>query len=116
MILGVRQSLRSYANPEKAKILQRFFKTGKGEYVLTLLSSNIHEERLLALLILVRRYHRGAAATQEEIVQAYLGNLEYVNNLDLVDSSAHHMPRTMLRYAIERLREQKRQIYLKGIH
>lgn len=119
MILAVRQTLRSYADPEKARILQRFFKTGKGEYaegdrfigvvvphirkvanqfenldlskVLTLLSSNIHEERLLALLILVRRYHRGAAATQEPIVKAYLANLEYVNNWDLVDSSAQHI-------------------------
>jgi len=119
MIRAARQSLRSYANPEKANILQRFFKTGKGEYaegdrfigvvvpnirkvakqfedldlsnVLTLLSSPIHEERLLALLILVRQYARGAAAPQEQIVKAYLANLEYVNNWDLVDSSAQHI-------------------------
>ena len=119
MIPAARKSLRSYANPEKAKILQRFFKTGKGEYaegdrfigvvvpnirkvakqfedldlskVLTLLSSPIHEERLLALLILVRQYERGAAATQEQIVKAYLANLEYVNNWDLVDSSAQYI-------------------------
>ncbi len=119
MIRAVRQSLRSSANPEKAKILQRFFKTGKGEYaegdrfigvvvphirqvakqfenldlskVLTLLSSSIHEERLLALLILVRQYRRGAPATQEQIVKAYLANLEYVNNWDLVDSSAQYI-------------------------
>ncbi|MDX1411722.1 MAG: DNA alkylation repair protein [Nitrospirales bacterium] len=105
MIRAVRQSLRSSANPEKAEIFQRFFKTGKGEYaegdrfigvvvphihqvakqfedldlskVLTLVSSSIHEERLLALLILVRQYTHGVAATQEQIVKAYLANLEY---------------------------------------
>jgi hypothetical protein len=80
----VRKELKSMADPYKAAILQRFFKTGPGQYgeddifigvmvpqsrqiakkfsqlplgeVRTLLYSRIHEERLVALLILVRRY------------------------------------------------------------
>lgn len=119
MIPSVRQALHSYANAEKARTLKKFFKTGKGEYaegdqfigvgvpnirkvakrfeeltlskVLTLLSSHIHEERLLALLILVRQYQRGASAIQQQIVKAYLANLEHVNNWDLVDSSAPYI-------------------------
>ena len=84
----VRKELQSMADPDKAAILQRFFKTGPGEYgegdifigvmvprsrqvakkfsqlplgeVRTLLYSRIHEERLVALLILARRYSRAA--------------------------------------------------------
>ena len=118
-VRAVRQALRTYADPKKAEILQKFFKTGKGDYaegdrfigvvvphirkivnqfetlslekVLLLLASKIHEERLLALLILVRQYQGGPASTQKHIVNAYLANLKFVNNWDLVDSSAPHI-------------------------
>ena len=118
-VKAAKRALRRYATPEKAKIHQWFFKTGKGEYaegdrfigvtvpqirnivkqfqtlalqdVLTLLASKIHEDRLLALLILVTQYKGGDATTQKHIVDAYLANLEYVNNWDLVDSSAQHI-------------------------
>ncbi|UCE63346.1 MAG: DNA alkylation repair protein [Nitrospirota bacterium] len=59
--------------------------------ILTRLSSPVLEDRLLALLILVRQYHCGAAANQEEIVKAYLANLEFVNNWDFVDSNVQHL-------------------------
>ncbi|GJL66911.1 MAG: DNA alkylation repair protein [Nitrospirales bacterium] len=118
-LASARQALRRHANPEKAKVHQWFFKTGKGEYgegdhfigvtvpqirsvvkhyqnlslahVLKLLSSQIHEERLLALLILVSQFKSGDAKTQKQIVDVYLVNLQYVNNWDLVDSSAHYI-------------------------
>ena len=117
MIRADRQPLCSFESSDKTKILPNFFNFGK---FFPLLSSHIHEERLLALLILVRQYQPGSAAIQEHIVKAYLANLEYVNNWDLVDSSAPNilganlMSGTMLRYAIERFPERKRQIYLKG--
>ena len=115
----VRQALRRHANPEKAKVHQWFFKTGKGEYaegdrfigvtvpqirsvvkeyqniplaqILKLLPSKIHEERLLALLILVTQFKRGDTKTQKQIANAYLANLQYVDNWDLVDSSSHYI-------------------------
>ena len=95
----------------------RFFKTGKGEYgdgdrflgirvpvtrscvrrfrraslrtLLALLKSKFHEERLLAVLLLVDRYQRGDDAMRRKVYDAYLAHREWVNNWDLVDSSAH---------------------------
>lgn len=108
--------LRSLANPEIAAHSQRFFKTGKGEYgegdrflgirvpvirqqvkqfnnaalseVHKLLMSSYHEERLCALLILVEKYAKGSIEEKEEVFDLYLANTEYINNWDLVDSSA----------------------------
>jgi len=115
----VRKELQSMADPDKAAILQRFFKTGLGQYgegdifigvmvpqsrqiankfsqlslgeVRTLLYSRIHEERLVALLILALRYSSSASSSREEkeeIVKFYLNNIKQVNNWDLVDLSA----------------------------
>lgn len=103
-------------NPEKAKLLQRFFKTGKGEYaegdifwgltvpqsrslvkkykqlslpdVKTLLTSKIHEQRLIALLLLVDKFNKGNEATRAEIFKLYLAHTDHINNWDLVDLSA----------------------------
>jgi 3-methyladenine DNA glycosylase AlkD len=115
---NVRKDLKSMADPDKAVILQQFFKTGLGQYgegdifigvtvpqsrkiakkfsrlqlveVKTLLYSRIHEERLVALLILVWRYSSalGNREEKEEIVKFYLDNIKQVNNWDLVDLSA----------------------------
>lgn len=108
--------LQSLGNPQKAKDLQWFFKTGKGQYaegdqfvgivvpnirkvvnlywdvidlseVQQLLLSPFHEFRLCALLILVKKY----PSDQENIYNFYLKNLEYINNWDLVDLSCHHI-------------------------
>jgi 3-methyladenine DNA glycosylase AlkD len=111
-------SLRLLSNLEKARQSQRFFKTGPGEYgegdqflgltvpeirslvpqsddlseaeVLTLLRSEWHEERLLALLIWVRRFEKAKKdeTARERIVDLYLANTKWINNWDLVDSSA----------------------------
>jgi 3-methyladenine DNA glycosylase AlkD len=112
----VKKELRKYANKDKAKVLLRFFKTGPGEYaegdiflgvtvpftrevvkkfqdlpfadVIKLLRSRIHEERLLALFILVGQFNKADAGTKEKIYKAYLANTKFVNNWDLVDLSA----------------------------
>ena len=128
----LQRQLRDRASAKQAKALQRFFKTGPGEYgegdvflglrvpevrrlarssdalslaeVRTLLRSKYHEERLLALVILVRRFERGDAATRRRLFDLYLRSTRSINNWDLVDSSAPHIvggwlldnPRTVL--------------------
>ena len=115
----IRRKLHNLGNEEKAKILQGFFKTGPGQYgegdvflgikvpelrkltkeyqdiatteVKQLLKSSIHEERLLALLILVRIYSKGSEATKKKIYDLYMKNTQFVNNWDLVDGSAEHI-------------------------
>ena len=117
----LRQKIRHTATPSQAAIARRFFKTGPGEYgegdrflglkvpqlraelphtdalseadVLDLLHSEWHEERLLALLVLGRRFSRAKkdTATQQRLVNLYLAHTQWVNNWDLVDSSAPHI-------------------------
>lgn len=118
-IESLRARVRELADPEDAVFLQRYFKTGPGEYgegdvfagiripalrklarenadlpleeVAELLRSPVHEERLLALLILVRAHQRGTAERRREIHDLYLAHARFVNNWDLVDSSAEHL-------------------------
>ncbi len=113
----VKAELEGLSDPEHAMKLQGFFKTGKGEYgegdvfigvrvpyqrriakkyrnisltdVLELLRSEIHEHRLTALFILTEQFNKGDGEARRRIVDLYLGNTAYVNNWDLVDSSAH---------------------------
>jgi 3-methyladenine DNA glycosylase AlkD len=115
----IRKRLQNLGNKEKAKILQRFFKTGIGEYaesdiflgirvhdlrklakeyqdisskeIILLLTSPIHEERLLALLILVSTYAKGNEFTKRKIYTLYLKYIKFINNWDLVDGSAPHI-------------------------
>jgi 3-methyladenine DNA glycosylase AlkD len=111
-----RKELRRYASKEKAKVLRGFFKTGPGEYgegdiflgvtvpftrkvvrqfqdlplsdLIKLLRSKIHEERLLALLILVYQFNKANAKAKEKIYKAYLAKTKFINSWDLVDLSA----------------------------
>ena len=53
-----------------------------------LLASRWHEERVLALLILVRQYERGDERQKGTIYEAYLRSTRHINNWDLVDCSA----------------------------
>jgi 3-methyladenine DNA glycosylase AlkD len=108
--------MRKLADPAKARLLQGFFKTGKGEYgegdiflgivvpkqrkvamkyrelpledIQTLLKSNIHEERFVALTILVSKFSDSDQKGKEKISKFYLRNAERINNWDLVDTSA----------------------------
>ncbi|MFA5023191.1 MAG: DNA alkylation repair protein [Candidatus Paceibacterota bacterium] len=108
----IKKELRQKANPKKAKILLRFFKTGKGEYgegdkflgltsqqikdvarqyqdlnlgdLKKLLTSHVHEDRVVALRILVARYQKN----KKQIFNFYIKNISRINNWDLVDLSA----------------------------
>ena len=119
MLKNIRSELRTYANESDAIALRRFFKTGPGEYgegdqflgvrvpatrrvarkyrdipladTIKLLRSAIHEERLLSLIILTHKYKKGDPDEQAEIYRIYLDNTEYINNWDLVDTSAEHI-------------------------
>lgn len=119
LVQNIQRKLQELGSREKAKVLQRFFKTGPGEYgegdvfvgvkvpelrklakeyqkitvkeVKQLLRSAIHEERLLALFILVRKYSKGDEAEKKRIYELYLKNTQFINSWDLVDSSAHHI-------------------------
>lgn len=119
LVQNIQRKLQELGSREKAKVLQRFFKTGPGEYgegdvfvgvkvpelrklakeyqkitvkeVKQLLRSAIHEERLLALFILVRKYSKGNEAEKKRIYELYLKNTQFINSWDLVDSSAHHI-------------------------
>jgi 3-methyladenine DNA glycosylase AlkD len=56
-----------------------------------LLQSPIHEDRSLALLILVHAFTKDDAATKKKIYDAYLSHTDFINNWDLVDVSAPHI-------------------------
>ncbi len=115
----LRKALKARITPGKAEILQRFFKTGPGEYgegdrfhgvvvpdqrkvarqfkslalpaVEQLLQSAFHEERLTALFILIHQFEKGDLAAKKRIYQIYVRNMEHINSWDLVDSSAPHI-------------------------
>lgn len=117
VIHTIRQELRDQADPAKADFLPHFFKLEPGDKdeflgvtvpkqraivgryyiklspgdVPELLHSTVHEERLTALLIWVKQYQRGDAATKAEIYNLYLKNTRWINNWDLVDSSASYI-------------------------
>jgi len=115
----VQEQLRSLSSPEAAAIAARYFKTGQGEYgegdiflglraavmhklakehrqlpfveLKLLLRSAIHEDRLLALLILVLRTSRSDETTKKQVYDLYLAHTRYINNWDLVDASAREI-------------------------
>lgn len=118
-VLEIQAKLRAFASEENAKTALRFFKTGPGEYgegdqfigvrapdlrrlakelkatpvdeCLQLLQSPIHEDRSLALLILVSAFTKGDAVTKQKIYNAYLAHTHFINGWDLVDVSAPHI-------------------------
>ena len=73
--------------PDVRRLARRYRAAPRG-VVLALLRSPWHEERLLALLILVAQYGVADAAEREAICRTYLAHTRYVNNWDLVDASA----------------------------
>jgi 3-methyladenine DNA glycosylase AlkD len=56
-----------------------------------LLRSPWHEERLVALLLLMHAYDAADGAGRETIHRIYLDHTRFVNNWDMVDASASHL-------------------------
>ena len=116
----IQNRLKGLADKKNAESARRFFKTGPGEYgegdefsgirvpvlrklakeyqkTITLkeaeqlLKSPVHEQRLLALFLFIYMYSNGEECVKKEIYERYLNNARFVNNWDLVDSSAEHI-------------------------
>lgn len=135
-VVAIKRELRQHVNPERAANAPRFFKAGPGEYaegdkfigvtvpetrtiakkhrdlplsdITELLHSSWHEERLLALFILVDQFKRGDEAARRKIYELYLANTRYINNWDLVDSSASYIIGAFLVDKPERLAVRER--------
>ncbi len=133
MLDHLKRDLDKLKNPAKAKFLARFFKISKGEYaegdiflgiivpkqrqvakqyadlslndLQALITSKIHEYRLVALLILVGQYAKGSKDLAKTIVNFYLSNTKNINSWDLVDLSAENI---LGEYFLDK---NKRQIY-----
>ena len=113
----LQSEIRKLADPELAGFQAKFFRTGKGEYgegdkflglnvpkvraiekkhrktvsieaAAGLLASDWHDERLLALVILVEKFKRTDPASRTNIHRLYLKMKSRINNWDLVDVSA----------------------------
>ena len=113
----IQKELVGLSDPAKAAHAQGFFKTGKGQYgegdlfrgirvpvlrkvaaqnkatplseTLKLLRSAYHEDRFVALVLLTMAFAKGDDDTKSHIVEQYLSHTRWINNWDLVDTSAH---------------------------
>jgi len=113
---AISKRLQEMGDREDAQFLQRFFKTGPGQYgegdiflgirvpivrklakeykdipfkeVLFLLKSPYHEIRLFALISMINAFEKGDETIQGKIYKLYLANTRHINNWDLVDLSA----------------------------
>ncbi len=118
MILEIKKEIDSHKNKRQAEVYAGFFKTGISEYgegdqfigvkvpilrciakkydsislekIKTLISSDIHEYRFIALVFLINKY-RANTKQKEQIFNFYVKNCKYINNWDLVDISAPHI-------------------------
>ena len=110
------RDIQALANPVRAKLSLRYFKTGPGqdgegdvfagltvpqvrmiakkyrELPLSeaeqLLHSKLHEERQTVLMILVYQFRKGDETKRKKIYDLYLANTKYINNWDLIDLTA----------------------------
>lgn len=115
-LLELKKDLKEVANPAIAKHLQRYFKTGKGQYgegdiflgikvpnlrliskryhdisieeTSQLIDSPLHEERMSGLFILINKFKKGNESCKSLIFELYLSKTDKINNWDLVDLSA----------------------------
>jgi 3-methyladenine DNA glycosylase AlkD len=130
--MSVQSDLQKLKNKERAKLLQGYFKTGKGEYgegdvfigltvpqvrviakkykelplkdVEELLHNRIHEYRLTALFILCDQFKKTDEATKKTYFDFYLANTKWINNWDLIDLSARDI---IGGYCINKKKERK---------
>jgi 3-methyladenine DNA glycosylase AlkD len=119
MIKNIQKELKRLGNKEYATRLQKYFKTGKGEYgegdrflgiqvpvlrkivkkyrnisideASELIKSPFHEERLLSIFLMVELFKSASDKEKEKIFTIYLSNTKFINNWDLVDASAGHI-------------------------
>ena len=119
MIATINTRLETFADEPTAVILRRFFKTGPGEYgegdrfrgirvpelrklckefrhagvevISALLDSPWHEDRMLALLLLIERYRASSEQGREALYAFYCSRTGRVNNWDLVDVTCPHI-------------------------
>jgi 3-methyladenine DNA glycosylase AlkD len=126
----LQQELQQLADSTQQENLQRFFKTGEGEYgegdiflgikvpvqrkvakkyqklplsdIQTLLQSKIHEYRFTALILLISRYTQANDSQKLPLFDFYLNNTQYINNWDLVDISA---PKIIGHYLLDKPRD-----------
>jgi len=135
LVKEIKKELKLKSSKKRAESSKWFFKTEKGQYgegdifigitvpeirkiaekyksinlidIEELLKSKIHEERLIALLILVKKFEQSDNKEKEEIYKFYLKNTRTINNWDLVDLSAHRIIGAYL------LKEENRKILYK---
>jgi 3-methyladenine DNA glycosylase AlkD len=121
----LKNTLKTLANPAKRDLHQRFFKTGPGQYgegdqflgitvpelrklakqhktlplsdLRTLLKSTLHEERMIALYILIIQYEK--TDNKKLIFDFYIKHRKGINNWDLIDTST---PNIMGDYLLEK--------------
>jgi 3-methyladenine DNA glycosylase AlkD len=117
--------IQNAADPAQARNLQRFFKTGPGQYgegdlflgitvpvlralvkkhflnirltdIKKLLCSPYHEKRLFAVLFMVAKFRDKDC--QQTMFDLYMANTRYINNWDLVDQSAPYIAGAFLQH------------------
>ena len=151
-ITKIKAALHAHKDPVRAVHTQRYFKTAPGEYgegdifigvrtplirevakqffkanlltIKELLYSSIHEERFLALIILVYRFPKAKSEEQQEIFDFYMTHIDQVNNWDLVDTSAasiigcylHDKPKKILQGLARRKNLWHRRIAIVATH
>jgi 3-methyladenine DNA glycosylase AlkD len=117
-LTALKRKLAQSGDPQRARN-PIWFKTGQGDYaegdkfigvripalraianqyhhlelaeIERLLRSRIHEYRYAALLILVSQYEAGDFSTRKKVFDFYLDHTRYINNWDLVDTSAPYI-------------------------
>ena len=118
-VAELERELKKHASPARARASAWYFKTGPGGYghgdvflgvsvpdqrrvarrfrdlplreTARLLRSQLHEHRLTALFILVDRFQRAEETERGRIYALYLRSTRFINNWDLVDSSAPYI-------------------------
>lgn len=126
----LKQRIEELGSHKKASDLSRFFKTGEGQYgygdvfvgisvpelrklakefssisieeTIELLRSKIHEERMLALFILISKYENKKINCKNQIFEIYIANIDKINNWDLVDLSA---PQVIGNYLLDKQKD-----------
>ncbi len=117
----VKAALQSHAVTDNVPVLQRFFKTGPGQYgegdvfigvkvpltrqvcktfrglplqeVQKLLDSAVHEHRVAAVIMLANAYPNASDDEKQNIFDLYMKNVRIgrINSWDIIDVSAEHV-------------------------